>query len=70
MSACVIKQTSECTKREFEKISGIHAKLPQAHKKVCDETKVERKNDYRVKIFVVKGRIYNAVSEDWPNRFQ
>ena len=33
----VIKQISECTKREFEKISVVHAKLPQAHEKVCNE---------------------------------
>ena len=31
------RQTSEYTKRELEKTSGVHAKLPQAHEKVCDE---------------------------------
>ena len=34
-------------------------KLLQAHEKVCDEN--ERKNNYSIKIFVVKGR---TVSED------
>ena len=37
MSELVDKQVNVATKREFEKTSGFHAKLPQAHEKVCDE---------------------------------
>ena len=55
------KQTSECTKREFEKTSGIHASSRKPTKKVCDENErkkvEEKKNDGRVKKIFVEGRI-------------
>ena len=63
-----MRQTSKCTKREFEKNFQGSRELPQAHEKVCDERR--RKNDCRVKKKFVEGRIYKAVSEDWLNRFR
>ena len=43
----VIAQTNECTKREFEKnFRGSH-KLPQAHKKVCDENERKKQGKKR-----------------------
>ena len=38
----VIEQTSECTKREFEKILGL-CKLLQPHEKVCNENERKKK---------------------------
>ena len=39
-----------------EKILRGSRKLPQAHKKVCDEKKVElEKNDMRVKVLFMEG---------------
>ena len=50
------------------KNSGVHA----SPRKVCDENKerIRRKNDCRVKIFLLKGGLYKAVSEDWLVRFR
>ena len=42
------------------KNSGVHT----SPRKVCDENKSRRKNDYRVKNFLLKGGLYKAVSED------
>ena len=39
----VIRQTSECTKREFEKYFQGSRELPQAHEKVCDENESRNK---------------------------
>ena len=53
------RQTSECTKREFEKIFRGSRKLPQAHEKCVMKMKEERKkrkNDCYIKFFVVTGR--------------
>ena len=44
----------------------------QAHIKCAMKTKErkkEEKNDSRVKIFLLEGGIYKAVSEDWLVRF-
>ena len=38
-------------------------------RKVCDENE-RKKNDNCVNIFVVEEGIYNAVSEEWRDRFQ
>ena len=49
-------------KRVLKKTSGYSLKLPQAHEKCAMKMKVEeeeeerKKNNYCVKIFVVKGR--------------
>ena len=46
--------------------SGIHAGGHVSPRKVCDENKrkKERENDGRVKIFLLEGGLYKAVSED------
>ena len=38
-----IRQISECTKRKFEKNFQGSRKLPQVHKKVCDENERRKK---------------------------
>ena len=45
-------------KREFEKIFWGSRKLPQAHKKVCDEneTKKQEKKDRCLKYFLMERR--------------
>ena len=44
-------------KESLKKTSGVHAKLPQAHKKVCDEN--ERKKKRRApKIFFDGSIVY------------
>ena len=71
MSELLNKQVS-VQKESLKKFQGF---TRSSHKptKECDENERKKqrkkKNNYRVKIFVVKGRIYNAVSEDWPNQF-
>ena len=35
-------------KKEFEKISGVHAKLSQAHEKVCDENERKKQRKKRL----------------------
>ena len=54
MSELVDKQVN-VQKEEFEKTSGIHAKLPQAHEKVCNENerKKQRKKRQAPKIFLI-----------------
>ena len=42
-------------KESLKKTSGVHESSCKLTKKVCDENK-ERKNNCRVKIFVVTGR--------------
>ena len=58
MSELVDKQVN-VQKESLKKLPGFHAKLPQAHEKVCDENernKVEEKNDGRLKYFLMEGR--------------
>ena len=49
-------------KESLKETSVVHAKLPQAHEKVCDEnernkqTNKEEKNDGRLKYFLMEGR--------------
>ena len=56
--------------------SGIHAGGHASPRKVCDENKrkkerkKEKENDFRVKIFLLEGGLYKAVSEDWLVRFR
>ena len=61
--------------------SGIHAGGHASPRKVCDENKrnkerkkesrkKENENDGRVKIFLLEGGLYKAVSEDWLVRFR
>ena len=52
MSELVDKQVN-VQKGSLKKTSGVHAKLPQAHEKVCDENErnKQRKNDRRLKLF-------------------
>ena len=80
----VSRQTSECTKREFEKTSGVHtklpqahAKLPQAHEKVCDENerkketnKQRKKNDGRLKYYWWQEGVYKARTENSCHGYQ
>ena len=55
MSELVDKQVN-VQKESLKKISGVHAKLPQAYKKVCDENERNKqrnkKNDGRLKYFL------------------
>ena len=56
MSELVDKQVN-VQKESLKKTSGVHAKLPQAHKKVCDENERNKeKNDRRLKYFLMEGR--------------
>ena len=52
--------------------SGINAGGHASPRKVCDENKrkKEKENDGRVKIFLLEGGLYKAVSEDWLVRFR
>ena len=52
--------------------SGIHAGDHASPRKVCDENKrkKEKENNGRVKIFLLEGGFYKAVSEDWLVRFR
>ena len=57
MSELVDKQVN-VQKESLKKTSGIHAKLPQAHEKVCDENErnKQRKKRRAPKIFFDGGR--------------
>ena len=61
MSELVDKQVN-VQKESLKKTSGVHAKLPQAHEKVCDEnernkeTKKQRKKRWAPKILLMTGR--------------
>ena len=57
MSELVDKQVN-VQKESLKKTSGVHAKLPQAHEKVCDENerKKQRKKQRAPKIFFDGGR--------------
>ena len=50
------------------KMSVLKFKIPQAHAKCAMKMKEElelEKNDYRVKIFVVRKGVCKSVSQDW-----
>ena len=60
MSELVDKQVN-VQKESLKKTSGVHAKLPQAHEKVCDENERKKqrnkeKNDRCLKYFLMEGR--------------
>ena len=61
-------------KESLKTTSKIHASSRKPTKKVCDENdkkKVEEKKMTAAsKIFLWKEGLYNAVSEDWLNRFR
>ena len=46
-----VNAQKESLKKNFQ---GSH-KLPHAHEKVCDENETKKKNDARVKMFLVEG---------------
>ena len=60
MSELVDKQVN-VQKESLKKTFGVHAKLPQAHEKVCDENErikktnkeTKKKNDGRLKYFLL-----------------
>ena len=64
MSELLNKQAN-VQKESLKKVQGFTQSSRKPTKKVCDEMEErnKEKNDYR-------GRIYNAVSEDWPNQFR
>ena len=56
MSELVDKQVN-VQKESLKKTSGIHAKLPQAHEKVCDENERNKEKKRRApKILLMTGR--------------
>ena len=64
MSELVDKQVN-VQKESLKKTSGIHAKLPQAHEKVCDENERNKeKNDGRLKYFLMEEGVYKARAEN------
>ena len=70
MSELLNKQVN-VQKESLKKFHGFTQSSYKPTKKCAMKMKeTKEKNNYCVKIFVVKGSIYNAVSEDWPNRFQ
>ena len=76
MSELVDKQVN-VQKESLKKTSGVHAKLPQAHEKVCDENernkqtnKQRKKNDGRLKYFLMKEGVYKARAENSCHGYQ
>ena len=55
MSELVDKQVN-VQKESLKKTSGVHAKLPQAHEKVCDENETKKKKRRAPKILLMTGR--------------
>ena len=55
MGELVDKQVN-VQKESLKKTSGVHAKLPQAHKKVCDENETKKKKRWAPKILLMTGR--------------
>ena len=53
-------------KREFEKNFWGSQKLLQAHENVCDdnESRIRRKNNERLKYFLMEERVYKARAEN------
>ena len=70
MSELLNKQVN-VQKKSLKKFQGFRQSFRKPTKKCAmkmkERNKQRKTNDYRIKIFVVKGRIYNAVSEDWAN---
>ena len=61
MSELIDKQVN-VQKESLKKTSGVHAKLPQAHKKVCDENERNKeKNDERLKYFCCRKEFIRRV---------
>ena len=74
MSELVDKQVN-VQKESLKKTSGVHAKLPQAHEKVCDENernKQTNKEKYHgcLKYFLMEGRVYKARAENSCHGYQ
>ena len=70
MSELVDKQVN-VQKESLKKTSGVHAKLPQAHEKVCDENernKQRKINDGHLKYFL-KG-VYKTRAENSCHGYQ
>ena len=60
MSELVDKQVN-VQKESLKKTSGVHAKLPQAHEKVCNENERNKeKNDGCLKYFLIEEGVYKA----------
>ena len=64
MSELVDKQVN-VQKESLKKTSGVHAKLLQAHEKVCDENErrnkeTKKKNDGHLKYFLMEEGVYKA----------
>ena len=73
MSELVDKQVN-VQKESLKKTSGVHAKLPQAHEKVCDENErnkqTKKKNDERLKYFLMEEGVYKARAENSCHGYQ
>ena len=77
MSELVDKQVN-VQKESLKKTSGVHTKLPQAHKKVCDENErnkqtkkqTKKKNDGRLKYFLMEEGVYKARAENSCHGYQ
>ena len=70
MSELVDKQVN-AQKETLKKTSGVHAKLPQAHEKVCDENErnKQRKKRRAPKILLMTG-VYKARTENSCHGYQ
>ena len=70
MSELVDKQVN-VQKESLKKTSGVHAKLPQAHEKVCDENERNKeKNDRRLKYILMEEGVYKARAENLCHGYQ
>ena len=74
MSELVDKQVN-VQKESLKKTSGVHAKLPQAHEKVCDENERKKqtnkeKNNGCLKYFLMEEGVYKARAENWCHGYQ
>ena len=79
MSELVDKQVN-VQKESLKKLPGFtqnsrtHAKLPQAHEKVCDENErnkeTKKKNDGRLKYFLMEEGVYKARAENSCHGYQ
>ena len=74
MSELVDKQVN-VQKESLKKTSGVHAKLLQAHEKVCDENERNKqtnkeKNDGRLKYFLMEEGVYKAHAKNLCHGYQ
>ena len=70
MSELVDKQVN-VQKESLKKTSGVHAKLPKAHEKVCDENeRKKQKNNGRLKYFLMEEEVYKARAENSCHGYQ